>query len=110
MSLQRRAKGMSKFMIKTEVCGNPDYGQDPDRPPYGVKVIQINTNSFTLLVEMVRDWQYENDIGGGNWMNPAVYVDGEVVGYMSYNGKVWADKSWTPDTKQIYFKEEIENA
>ena len=43
-------------------------------------------------------------------MNPAVYVDGKEVGFMSYNGKVWADKSWTPDTKQIYFKEEIQNA
>lgn len=101
---------MSKFMLKTEVCGNPDYGQDPDRPPYGVDIVKITAHNFDALVEQVSDWQSENDIGGGNWMNPAIYLDGEVVGYMSYNGKVWADKSWTPNTKQITFKEEIQNA
>jgi hypothetical protein len=39
-------------------------------------------------------------------MNPPLLVSGEVVGYMSYNGKVWADRSWTPETKQIYFYKE----
>ena len=100
---------MAKFMMKTEVCGNPDFGQDPDRPPYGVMNREFTTNDFEILLLRVRKWQYENDIGGGNWMNPAVYVDGKEVGYMSYNGKVWADRSWTPNTKQITFKEEVQN-
>jgi hypothetical protein len=97
---------MPKFMLKTEVCGNPDYGQDPNSPPYGVNIVRITTNSIEVLIERVRHWQGENDIGGGNWMNPAVYVDGKEVGYMSYNGKVWADRSWTPNTKQINLTEE----
>ena len=96
---------MPKFKLTTEVCGNPDYGQDPSIPPYGVEVTTLNAHKFEDLIAQVREWQYENDIGGGNWMNPSVCVDGEVVGYMSYNGKVWADKSWTPNTRQIYFKE-----
>ena len=98
------------YSIKTEVCGNPDYGQNPKRAPYGVKIITIETNGFRELVDCVRNWQHENDIGGGNWMNPAVYLDGKAVGYMYYNGKVWADRSWTPNTKQINLKEEIQNA
>jgi hypothetical protein len=101
---------MPKFIMKTEVCGNPDYGQDPDLPPYGVLNREFTTNDFEILLARIRKWQYENDIGGGNWTNPAVYVDGKAVGYMSYNGKVWADKSWTPNTKQITFKEENQNA
>jgi hypothetical protein len=51
----------------------------------------------------------DNDIGGGNWQDPPLLVDGEVVGYMSFNGKVWADRSWTPETKQIYFYKEQAN-
>lgn len=98
------------YSIKTEVCGNPDYGQDPRKPPYGVKITQIKAKTFDELSEKVRDWIGDNDIGGGNWMNPAVSMYGSVVGYMSYNGKVWADRSWTPETKQIYFYKENQNA
>lgn len=97
---------MPKYSMKTEVCGNPDYGQDPRKPPYGVRVITLKATRFEDLIAQVRVWQLENDIGGGNWMNPSVSIDGEVVGYMSYNGKVWADKSWSPETRQIYFYKE----
>ena len=93
------------YSIKTEVCGNPDYGQNPNKPPYGVKVKTIKANTFAELLDKVVEWQSDNDIGGGNWMQPALLLNGQVVGYMSYNGKVWADKSWTPNTKQIYLKE-----
>jgi hypothetical protein len=98
------------YEIKTEVCGNPDYGQDPRKPPYGVRVKTIRAKTFDDLLNQVREWQSDNDIGGGNWMNPAVSAHGAVVGYMSYNGKVWADKCWTPETKQIYFYKENQNA
>ena len=94
------------FEIKTEVCGNPDYGQNPNKPPYGVRVKMIRAKTFDDLLDQVRAWQSANYIGGGNWMNPALSIDGAVVGYMSYNGKVWADKSWSPDTRQIYFYKE----
>jgi len=94
------------YSIKTEVCGNPDFGQDPNKPPYGVKSTQLKAKNFEDLKTKVRKWMYVNDIGGGNWQDPPLLVDGEVVGYMSYNGKVWADRSWTPETRQIYFYKE----
>jgi hypothetical protein len=93
------------YSIKTEVCGNPDFGQDPRKPPYGVRVKTIKANTFTELKAKVREWIGDNDIGGGNWLEPALLLDGEVIGYMSYNGRVWADCGWTPQTKEITFKE-----
>lgn len=93
------------YSIKTEVCGNPDYGQDPNKPPYGVRVKTIKAKAFSELTAKVLEWIYENDIGGGNWMNPPLMRDGEVVGYMTYNGKVWSDASFTPNTMQIHIKE-----
>jgi len=98
------------YEIKTEVCGNPDFGQDPRKPPYGVRVKTIKSKTYDSLIDQVREWQSDNDIGGGNWQNPPLLVNGEVVGYMSYNGKVWADRCWTPETKQIYFYKENQNA
>jgi hypothetical protein len=101
---------MKQFEIKTMVCGNPDRGQNPNKPPYGVRAKTLRANTYAEIREMVQDWIGDNDIGGGNWMNPPLVFDGQVVGYMSYNGKVWADVSWTPDTKQITFTTEKENA
>lgn len=93
------------YLIKTEVCGNPDYGQNPNKPPYGVIVKTIKAIAFSELLEKIVEWQADNDIGGGNWMNPALMRDGEIVGYMSYNGRVWSDASFTPSTMQIHIKE-----
>lgn len=35
---------------------------------------------------------------------PAIMQDGEVVGYFSYNGRIWADPShlWMPNIQPIY--------
>ena len=97
------------YSIKTEVCGNPDYGQNPNKPPYGVRVKTIKAKTYAELLDKVREWQSDNDIGGGNWMNPALMRDSEIVGYMSYNGKIWSDQSITPSTMQIH-KRELSNA
>jgi hypothetical protein len=93
------------YEIKTEVCGNPDFGQDPRKPPYGVRIKKIKAKTFDELKTLVREWMSDNDIGGGNWMNPALMRDGEIIGYMSYNGRVWSDQSITPTTMQIHIKE-----
>lgn len=79
------------FTVKTEVCGNVDYGQNPNKPPYGVKVITLKSESIDDLKAKVKEWQYENDIGGGNWMFPALKKDGQTIGFMSYNCRIWAD-------------------
>ena len=80
------------YSIHTEVCGNPDYGQDPSAPPYGVYIVVLSAFRLDLLRGKVRDWIDENDIGGGNWMTPAVRMNGAVIGYMSYNGVLWKDQ------------------
>ena len=93
------------YEIKTEVCGNPDYGQNPNRPPYGVRVKTIKAKTYAELLDKVREWQSDNIIGGSNWMNPALMRDSEIVAYMSYNGKLWSDQSITPSTMQIHIRE-----
>lgn len=77
------------LQIKLIVFGNPDYGQDPNKPPYGVKPRTISAEDIKQLRTKVRQWQTDNCVGGGNWGSPAVYKDGKLLGYMSYNGKLW---------------------
>jgi len=77
------------LQIKPIVFGNPDHGQDPNKPPYGVKPRTISAKDISDLRKKVRLWQTDNCVGGGNWGSPAVYQDGKLVGYMSYNGKLW---------------------
>lgn len=91
------------FEIKTEVCGNPDYGQNPRKPPYGVRIKTIKAKTFDDLLDQVREWQHDNDIGGGNWCEPALMRDGSLIGYMSYNGRIWATNTWP--TTEIHIKE-----
>lgn len=91
------------YSIKTEVCGNPDYGQNPNKPPYGVRVKTIKASTFAELLEKVREWQSDNDIGGGNWMNPALMRNGSLIGFMSYNGRVWATEGY-PST-EVHIRE-----
>jgi len=43
------------YEIKTEVCGNPDFGQDPRKPPYGVRVKKIKAKTYDELKTLVRE-------------------------------------------------------
>ncbi len=77
------------YSVETRVYGNPDRGQDPNLPPYGVEVLTLTDETLSGLQSQVNEWQLENGIGSGNWGSPPVFKDGEVVGYMSFNGRVW---------------------
>jgi hypothetical protein len=50
---------------------------------------------------LVREWQNENDVGGGNWGSPAVYKDGKILGYMSYNTKIWDKSVWDNKAQEV---------
>lgn len=76
------------YSVHTSVWGNPDYGQDPSATPYGVKNTVISAVDVGELQGKVLRWQYENDIGGGNWGYTLVYFNEHFVGDMSYNGKI----------------------
>lgn len=81
------------FYIRTEVAGNPDRGQDPHSPPHGVTVRTISASTLEDLARKVSDWQGENNIGGGNWLNPTIYQDEEPIGFMSFNGRIWKERT-----------------
>jgi len=65
--------------------GNPDFRQyAPISEPCVVAADTLR--DLVLLGEAyIRTW----DLGGGNWANPEIKDGGKVIGFMSYNGRVW---------------------
>lgn len=73
-------------------CGNPDFGQDPNKPLSP----KIALPCFTLAEasKICRDYITQHNLGGGNWSGGAVYHPTEgLVAHVSYNGRVWAVKN-----------------
>lgn len=75
------------FTIRTENCGNIDHGQSPLKAVAPVQTLEAPT--LVELKATVRQWQDNHQIGGGNWLNPSVFDGGTLVGYMSYNTRLW---------------------
>jgi hypothetical protein len=78
------------FSVELDSRGNPDHGQDPDRPVFGVERETVHVSSFRQASEVCCAWIEDNFLGGGNWTGGDVRdVDGMLVANVSYNGKVW---------------------
>ena len=90
---------MNNLTMKCKSVGNPDHGQ---YAPVSVPQV-IEGTSLGEIREKALKYIAEWDLGGGNWPNCIVKQDGKAIGYMSYNGRFWADKkgNWTPETKEI---------
>lgn len=70
--------------------GNPDHGQHPDQPPLGVGPDQVKrVGSMMEAVNAVNVFIRDNDLGGGNWVGGDVWMDGQHVGCIAYNGRLF---------------------
>jgi hypothetical protein len=98
----------SKLTVKLESCGNPDFGQNPNKPMPGAKLKFVEVDSYKEASEVCRSWIGEHKLGGGNWCGGQLTRHGVEVGHVSYNGRVWdindeeinideADQKPTPD-------------
>ena len=78
------------FTVDLDSRGNPDHGQDPDRPVYGVERETVRVDSLAQASKVCLAWIEANDLGGGNWTGGDVRdAEGTLVANVSYNGKIW---------------------
>jgi len=93
------------MLVRLASIGNPDFGQDPNKPMYGCekgKLVKVAT--FKEASEKCRKFIDDNDLGGGNWFGGEIYNDDDkntVIAHVSYNGRVWEGSEWTPQTREI---------
>jgi len=72
-----------------------EIGSNPDRDRADWKETHvISARTMADLRVKIEAFQSENDLGGGNWGEAELREDGIVVGYVSYNGRLWKDKYW----------------
>lgn len=57
---------------------------------------------FADASRICREYIEANHLGSGNWTGGAIMDEGEVVGRVSYNGKVWPDVPWSRDVEPLY--------
>lgn len=71
--------------------GNPDHGQDPTQPVFGVPQYWQVVESLGRASAMCRSYIVGNDLGGGNWTGGLVRRRDthEELATVSYNGRVW---------------------
>lgn len=71
--------------------GNPDFGQNPDHPVYGVPGGSMPVSSLREASRRAREYIEQHDLGGGNWTGGDVLDrrTGQLVAHVSYNGRVW---------------------
>ena len=75
--------------------GNPDFGQDPNRPVYGTPNDKwAPAESIESASALCRAYIAEHDLGGGNWTGGVVVQTGgnvakgvAVAGLIAYNGR-----------------------
>lgn len=72
------------YKLTVTVHGNPDRNQDDWEENH-----EITAETVTELRTKVNLFQSAYDLGGGNWGIATLQDDNKVVGYMSYNGRVW---------------------
>jgi len=79
--------------------GNPDRGQDPDRPLYGTRSgYWVEVADIEAASKACQDYIAENDLGGGNWPRAEVrdVQTDEILGHISYNGRFWEQEPSDP--------------
>jgi hypothetical protein len=86
------------YAVKLKAPGNPDFRQ---YAPVAVDKM-VRAANLAGISRAARDYITDNDLGGGNFAPDPITKNGESVGRVSYNGKIWPLGEWTPNMQPIY--------
>lgn len=88
---------VGNFRVSLSNAGNPDRGQDPTRPLWGVRPKSAIAQTMEVAAAICQNYIQENDLGSGNWTGGEILEDGRLVAKVSYNGRIWnADPDYVP--------------
>tara|TARA_R100001594_G_scaffold150487_1_gene211893 strand:+ start:2977 stop:3261 length:285 start_codon:yes stop_codon:yes gene_type:complete len=77
-------------------------------PTIDEKSIVVKSKSLRELKNALIEYRDRNVLGGGNFGNIVVYKDDQVLGYFSYNGRLWSGypKNWQTNEEIIVEEQE----
>lgn len=76
---------MLRLLLRS--VGNPDFGEDPDRPVSPAEAVEVPT--LEAASAAVLDYVDRHRLGGGNLPTPSVFEGNREVARVSYNGRIW---------------------
>lgn len=75
------------FRVLLATRGNPDYGQDPTQPPWGMAPDRFaSVDSLEEAKRVVAQFLRSYDVGGGQWVGGDVWCSGRRLGRIAFNG------------------------
>lgn len=73
------------FEARMSSVGNPDYAQyAPVSEP-----CTLSAPTLPELLAKIEAYRDDNDLGGGNWVDPKIVCGTRIIGWVSYNGRLW---------------------
>ena len=100
-----------EYKLQATTVGNPDHGQDPNRPMWGAPALVKENIPIPEVTKTLRDWIVRCNVGGGN-LNQC-YLWRRAVGAkryskwleVYYNGRMFAlpapGGSWRPVSEYV---------
>jgi len=81
---------MMDMLVLLSARGNIDFGQMPDRPPFGCPPDRwVRVSNMDEASAKCRAFIEKNDLGGGNWYGgEVVSLQGYKVARIAYNGSI----------------------
>ena len=89
-----------KYTVKLKACGNPDFRQGRTLP--GVRARSVRVASLEEASRACLAYIAEHELGAGNWNGGSVFVGGNLIARVSYNGKVWPPGAWVPGMEPLW--------
>ena len=84
------------FTARMKSVGNPDFGQyAPISEPATLKATTLRG-----LLDKMEEYRDYWNLGGGNWVEPKITQGKTVIGWVSYNGRVWDRPSSLRDYRE----------
>ena len=87
--------------------GNVDYRQNPNNPIFDTESdFYVEIELPIDASEVVRQYIQNNDLGAGSFVGGQIIGEvGEMIGYVSYNGRLWGTTSDYFESNKKMFNE-----
>jgi hypothetical protein len=89
--------------LTVDVGSMPNYDFAPGERGPKIKIKRVKVRNLDEAGSVCREFIRDHDLGGGNWIGGTIRDRHGVVGYVSYNGRLWDwdGEKYTPHQETV---------